>query len=189
METITSTSGRIITFRPPKLSNIKIMLEFINEIGREDIYVNVNPANLYTFAQEEQFVIETVEKINKHRAVFYLAFDDESLIGTCSLTLQIKRRSHIGVFGITIKKEYREDGIGRSLADFVIKNVIDILKPHSITLKVFAPNNKALNLYKELGFHEYGRLPQGLKYKDAYIDAILMYRKVNEAQSQSEKSS
>lgn len=47
-----------------------------------------------------------------------------------------------------------------------------------IYLGCFANNVVALNLYKELGFMEYSRLPEGIFYKGTYTDSINMFKKI-----------
>lgn len=177
-DTITSKSGKIITLRPPKEGDTQIMLDFINGIGKEDIYVNVNPDDLYTKEQEAVFLKSTLTQIENQTAIYYLAFDQGALIGTCSVHKGNKRRQHTGNFGIIIKKEYRGDGIGSQLAKLVIQQAVEKLKVSMIILKVFQPNELAIKIYENLGFKQYGYLPNGLSYKDGFIDEIMMYKTV-----------
>ena len=55
MYTLTSKSGRTITLRPPQEGDTQIMLDYVNALGREDIYLNVNPDDLYNLIQRLQF--------------------------------------------------------------------------------------------------------------------------------------
>jgi RimJ/RimL family protein N-acetyltransferase len=175
-----SKSGKTITLRPPTLADVQIMLDYINEIGREDIYVNVNPDDLYIYVEEEFFVRDVVVKINLNKCIYYLAFDQNTIIGSCSIFKYDKRRRHLGLFGITLRKDYRNDGIGYQLSQIVINDAIRTLNLRTIILEVFAPNQVAYRLYQKLGFKEYGILPDGLSYKDGFIDGILMYKRVDE---------
>ena len=46
-------------------------------------------------------------------------------------------------------------------------------------LEVIAGNERAISLYKQLGFQEYGILPDNVKYKDgSYADAVWMMKKL-----------
>ncbi|HEX8965557.1 MAG TPA: GNAT family N-acetyltransferase, partial [Patescibacteria group bacterium] len=87
-----------------------------------------------------------------------------------------KRSYHIGIFGITIAKDYREIGIGEVLSRTIIeesKKQIPGLK--ILSLNVFSPNLRAQSLYKKLGFTQYALLPKGVYYKGDYVDEIKMF--------------
>ena len=46
-------------------------------------------------------------------------------------------------------------------------------------LEVIAGNEKAISLYKQLGFEKYGVFPDNVKYKDgSYADAFWMMKKL-----------
>jgi RimJ/RimL family protein N-acetyltransferase len=87
--------------------------------------------------------------------------------------------SHIGNFGLIVAKKYRGEGIGKIIMNAVIEESVKNIKDLKIIiLGVFACNLIAKNLYTKMGFVEYGRLPQGLKYQGSFTDEILMYKKI-----------
>lgn len=46
-------------------------------------------------------------------------------------------------------------------------------------LEVIATNEYAINLYRKLGFEEYGNFPNNMRYSDAtYADALWMMKKL-----------
>ena len=47
-----------------------------------------------------------------------------------------------------------------------------------IDLGVFGNNPVARNLYKKMGFIEYGNLPKGILHKDKLVDHIYMYKEI-----------
>lgn len=58
-----------------------------------------------------------------------------------------KRGEHIGIFGISVDKEYRGEGIGFQLAKTIIDEARGNLNGlKMIILDVFSPNQKAINL-------------------------------------------
>jgi ribosomal protein S18 acetylase RimI-like enzyme len=77
-----------------------------------------------------------------------------------------------------VRKPYRRQGLGRQLAATIIdqaKHYLPQLK--IITLHVFARNAPARALYRQLGFKEYGYLPQGkINADDTTEDGALMYK-------------
>lgn len=176
MHTITSKSGKTILVRSPQESDVQIMLDYINAIGMEDIYVNANPNDLYTFKHEDVFVKTLIKKISTNQQLYYLAFHNQDLIGSVSIEKGSKRSRHLGTFGITLSKEYRSDGIGFKLSQYAIKKAQKKLNIQLITLSSFEKNTPAINMYKKLGFVKYSHLPKGFVYKDGYENEVMMYK-------------
>lgn len=90
-----------------------------------------------------------------------------------------KRLSHTGSFTAMIKKEYRNQGIGKLL----IKELLNWAEQNplieKVSLGVLSTNQRAIELYKSMGFVEEGRKIKEVKFsKDLYVDDILMYKLV-----------
>jgi RimJ/RimL family protein N-acetyltransferase len=94
--------------------------------------------------------------------------------------MQGRRRSyHVGVFGITIAKEFRGEGIGEELAKVTIAEAIQTIPGLTLLrLQMYSPNTVASHLYEKLGFTEYGILPGGVWYRGGYVDEVVMYKKI-----------
>jgi ribosomal protein S18 acetylase RimI-like enzyme len=181
MTSLTSHSGRVITLRSPQEGDETILFDYITKLGQEDTYILVNPAEMVTYTEESDYLKSILKKIAANWQVHYLAFHESRMIGACQITVKGRRKMHVGDFGISLLIDFRGDGIGKQLAQFVLNEAITKMQLKLITLEVFPQNTAAQNLYRSLGFIEYGRLPQGLKYKDNFHDAILMYKNLNEA--------
>lgn len=83
----------------------------------------------------------------------------------------------IGRFGITIVNKYRGKGLGKLLMKLILNEACQNLpKLKIVTLEVFAENQKALKMYKNFGFTQYGRLPKGNQYRGKFVDDVLMYK-------------
>ena len=85
--------------------------------------------------------------------------------------MQPEAASHVGGVGITIAKDYRGEGIGKILMQSLLdeaENYIPQLR--IITLGVYEDNPPALEMYKKLGFQEYGRFPDS--YEKGNIQII-----------------
>ncbi|MFA6361837.1 MAG: GNAT family N-acetyltransferase, partial [Candidatus Shapirobacteria bacterium] len=107
------------------------------------------------------------------------AFVEKEVIGIGDISLGYGATNHVGDFGITVAKKFRGEGIGKKLMELVIQKSIENIKDLKIiTLEVFGNNPIAQNLYKKMGFIEYGRLPGGLKRQGEFVDEILMYKKI-----------
>jgi RimJ/RimL family protein N-acetyltransferase len=89
------------------------------------------------------------------------------------------RLSHTGSIGMMIKKDYRSIGIGKLL----MKGMLDWAGQNpfieKVSLGVFSTNERAIALYKGMGFVEEGRKIKEFKMDtNEYVDDILMYKLV-----------
>ncbi|MBI4009334.1 GNAT family N-acetyltransferase [Candidatus Roizmanbacteria bacterium] len=171
-----SDKGKNIIIRYPTKTDLKAMWEYINTLSKERTYITFQGEKL-TLEEEEKFLKTHLEKISKNQAVLLLVFHEGKLIGNSGIDLKERVEKHIGVFGITIAKGFRGEGIGVKLMELVIseaeKNLPNL---EIITLGVFASNDVAKEMYKKFGFVEYGNLPKGLKLENGYVDHIYMYK-------------
>ncbi len=176
IHTATTKSGKTISFRYPTIDDAEILKNYINKISAEKTFI-LFQGQQKTLDDEVKWLESFIK--NKNEAVIVMTFIEDKLIGLSDIKLGFSAKNHVGSFGITIAKEFRGDGIGKILMELVIEESIKKMKNLKIIdLEVFGKNPIAQNLYKKMGFVEYGRLPKGLKRRGKFDDAILMYRKV-----------
>lgn len=85
------------------------------------------------------------------------------------------------VWSVFVKPEYQGKGIGRKLMEEVIYEAKKMKGLESILIGVSSNNPKAISLYRNLGFIEYGREPNCLKHGWKYVDEILMHMPVEKS--------
>ena len=84
------------------------------------------------------------------------------------------KTKHRAEFGISVEKAYWGLGIGRELAEACIE-CAKIAGYEQLELDVVSDNAAALNLYKSLGFVEYGRNPKGFRSRmTGWQELVLM---------------
>ena len=89
------------------------------------------------------------------------------------------RSSHIANAGFIVAPSHRCKGLGHFLGETMLSLANAQGYRGVIFNLVFAENRHALNLWRELGFKEIGRIPGAVRKDDgAYQDAIIMFRKV-----------
>lgn len=171
-------SDKTISFRYPTIDDTEILMNYINKISLEKSFITFQGEQT-TFEDEKKWLESKLEAIQNKKCVFILAFIENKLVGNTDINSGVFFAKHVGDFGITIDIDYRGNGIGELLMDLVIKESIkniDGLK--IIKLGVFSDNLIGQNLYKKMGFIEYGRLPEGAKHADNFVDEIFMYKKI-----------
>jgi RimJ/RimL family protein N-acetyltransferase len=173
-----SKNGRNLIIRYPKFTDAPAMMTYINKISVEYTYINMQ-GEQKTLDEEQEMLNDFLKAIKENKAVMLLAFVEENLIGISELKAQRGASSHEGTIGISIASDYRGEGIGKLLLQKVIDEVmINMPQIRIMTLGVFADNSVGIELYKKLGFVEYGRLPEGFLRKGEYTDHVYMYKKV-----------
>ena len=128
-----------------------------------------------TLKEEVAWFKEVYSKVLDGNMVMQVAEADGAVIGLCSVARQRpgSELDHTGILGIAVKKAYRGQGIGHALIESTLKRCKGAFE--QVTLEVFDSNVNAQDLYKKMGFREYGRLPKAIKRGRRYIDAKLMY--------------
>jgi RimJ/RimL family protein N-acetyltransferase len=74
-----------------------------------------------------------------------------------------KKTSHTGEFGVSIHPHFQGCGIGRILIELLLSWAKENRQIEKVYLSVLHTNQKAIRLYKSLGFMEEGRLIKAVK--------------------------
>lgn len=167
-----------IVVRYPQEGDAMVMCDYINILSKEKTYITWQGEKL-KLEDEEKYLVKQLKNIKNKETAQLLLFVNNGLAGISSIDLGSKVHSHIGTFGISISKEHRGKGLGRLLMKLVLEEALkNLTKLKIITLEVFAENEKAIEMYKDFGFIEYGKLPKGNKYKGRLVDDVLMFKNV-----------
>ena len=120
---------------------------------------------------------EGIDKyLRRNPGTSFVAIVDGKIAGTAGIEsvgekYKVKHRAE---FGIGILKEYWGLGLGKALTKACIQCAIDA-GYEQLELNVIAENERALSLYRSLGFIEYGRNPRGFNSKiSGYQELVYM---------------
>lgn len=172
--------GEEYVIRYPKPGDAPAMLKYINTISKERTFICFQGEQL-TLVEEEKVLIKQLEQIGKHEGVTLFVVAEGKIVGISQIEMKDKAAKHEGVFGISLFKEYRGEGIGKKLTQMVLeeaeKHIPQLL---IVTLGVFGNNRLAMEMYKKFGFVESGRLPKGVLHRDEYVDHVYMFKKLKD---------
>jgi len=175
LRTFHARDGRQVILRAPKWEDLDDMLEFINSLVEEEAMIIINQKQ--TYEQETDWLARTLVNLEKDKHMMVVAEVDGKMVGNSNLEPRFGRWKHIGNLGIAIKEGYREVGIGPEMM-----KELESYAPHlgieTIYLDVFANNDRARHVYRKLGYNEVGSLPRGIKYRDEYVDSIMMAKEL-----------
>lgn len=164
-----------IEIRPPKPSDAKSLMEYINELVEEKVYIL--KCNKATLKEEKEWLNKNLKEIKKNKTVFLVALKDKKVIAGTEISQKKEKAGHVGKFGISILKDFRGKGLGKKLIDLIIELAKEKLKGlELITLEVFVKNRPAVKLYRKFGFKRVAKLRKTIKFEGNYYDEYIMHR-------------
>ncbi len=170
--------GLDFVIKYPQLSDANELHRYINELSKEKTFVSFQGEEI-SLEDEIEYVKSSLKKIEDKKSVQLVVKSQGKIVGVSGIDSKSRVNSHVGVFGISVTKDFRGRGIGKKLIESVLKETeTNLTHLKIIHLECFASNETACNLYKSVGFKEYGKLPKGIQYKNEFIDEILMYKEI-----------
>lgn len=157
-----------LSFRLGELSDEKYLIEWL-----------LQPGVLDGFPLCDLREVEDAARIwisyAKQKALL-TALWDGAPCGIANLYLQpVKKFSHHSLFAIIVDEKHRGKGVGEKLLRELLKMAKEEFHLEFVHLEVYR-GNPALNLYKRLGFSQYGIHRKFMKENGRYKDKILMQK-------------
>lgn len=157
--TVTLKDGRPCTLRNAEEQDTQAILNnFILTHGQTDFLTTYPEETQFTTDQEKDFLCQRAESA---REILIAAEIGGVITGTAGIgtVRNAEKTKHRAAFGIAIDKAWWGLGIGRALTEACIE-CARTAGYTQLELEVVAYNEKALSLYKSVGFVEYGRNPK-----------------------------
>jgi RimJ/RimL family protein N-acetyltransferase len=157
---ITLKNGNEAWLRNGNAPDGNAVFDIFNTTHAETDYLLSYPdENCFDPEQEAHFLEEKTRSPNE---IEIIAFIDGKIagiagIGAVGTKYKVKHRAE---FGISILKEYWGLGLGRALTEACIQCARDAGYVQ-MELNVVSENKRAISLYQNLGFAEFGRNPKG----------------------------
>ena len=175
----TDPTGQEFLIRTPRGEDAAAMLAYIGPVAGETEFFIVEPDEFPAEDEERKWIQDHLDHPGK---LLLLAEASGTIIGSLSFENgRYRRIAHRGSFGIGVRKEWRGRGVGtallRTLLEWAEANPII----EKVGLEVFATNERAIRLYKKLGFVEQGFGGKEVKRGPGeYVDVVWMYRFVKQ---------
>jgi L-phenylalanine/L-methionine N-acetyltransferase len=150
----------------------------VNEIRRmRGVMENMLGMPSERIKKSEDFI--TNMDANSHEFVAAVRDDDgnEKVIGCAGLQVYASPRlRHSGGIGIMIHKDYQGNGAGQKLMEALIDLADNWLMLVRVELTVYTDNERAINLYKKMGFESEGIKRKAAIREGKYADEYMMAR-------------
>lgn len=164
-------TGEELIIRKAYHEDVEELLNCINRCGKETNFLRFGEEGIGISIEEYKKQIENFTNKN----FMLVAIIEGVIVGSCSLrTIENRLRvAHRSSIGISILQDYSGKGIGKCCFDFLIEEA----KKNNITkleLEVRADNERAINLYKKMGFEIEGKLRNSIYIDGEYLDSYIM---------------
>jgi len=167
-------NGNRIILRHLKKSDKDGVWKNFNEVLEEGIYLPVFTPVISAIEKDSWY-----ENIKREKELCIVAENPVlkpsfNIIGQCEISnLEWEAASHVGRLGIIVAKKYRDMGIGFNLIDVAIRESKKLNNKEKIILSCFSSNERAIHLYKKLGFQVVGARKKQFYMISTYYDEIL----------------
>jgi RimJ/RimL family protein N-acetyltransferase len=165
-----------VIIRGIQLSDAPAVLAIQHEVVSEgEFLIPLSKEFNKTLEQQIEWIQKLIE--NERETLLVAQVNGEVVGWIVFLSNNRIRLLHTGSIGLMIKKEYRNMGIGKLLIKELLSWAEENPLIEKVCLGVFSTNERAIALYKNMGFVEEGRKIKEFKFNDnEYVDDILMYK-------------
>ena len=168
-EEVPLRDGRHVSIRPGTISDAEAILDNINLVCKEEVYILMDEV-AWDLQREEEWLSD----FDGDRNALFVAADGETIVGQvdCHGGRHSKDR-HTGLIGIVIREGWREAGLGRTL----MSRILEWMRSRGFKkalLSVFSTNRRARRLYESLGFREEGVRSRMYVIRGEYVDDVTM---------------
>lgn len=160
---------------PVNPEDYKQYTEWLNDY---EICVNLTIYQMNISIEKEKQFLDMISKSDDQHVYAIVDLEKDVLIGNCGLH-DIDYENGTALFGIFIgDKSYWGKGYGKEATRLIIDYAFNILNLDNVMLKVYSFNRRAFELYKKIGFKEFGRLREcrffaGEKYDEILMDIVM----------------
>lgn len=171
-------SGRTVILRNAEVSDGEALIRYLRKTTEETPFLLRDPEEVsFTPEQEAAFIQRCLDD---DRGLMLVATVDEELAGSCSMMCAgpFRRSRHRCEVAIALYRKFCGAGIGEMMMRAVLEAAGNAGYEQA-ELEVMAENDRAMALYRKLGFEPFGRFPHNMKYQDgSYADAIWMMKQL-----------
>ena len=172
MKNIVLKNGEKAILRKANTEDAQQMLNYMDTIASESDFLTFEEGELKLTLKKQKAIIENNRMDSK---LFIIVIVEDKIVGNLSFSAGHRIRSrHAGEFGITVLKEYWNNGVASEMIDFMIEWAKEKKIIRKINLRVRTDNPRAIHLYSKFGFKCEGILTRNFYIKEVFYDSMEM---------------
>ncbi|HUT80313.1 MAG TPA: GNAT family protein [Candidatus Bathyarchaeia archaeon] len=165
--------GNLVRLRSLELTDLDPMMEHWNDLDFRQFCGRATPDS----REDREEFIRNSWKLRQEGKIYIFAIEEKNtkkFLGQTNLNVinKIARSADLGIF--IFNKEEWNKGFGSDAMKILLKFGFDNLNLHRIELSVYPYNERAIHVYKKIGFTIYGRKRHSRFMNGQFQDEILM---------------
>ena len=171
---VTIKNGKECILRSPGPEDAEAVLAHLRQASTETDFMIRYPEEItMTVKEEEEFLIKSRDDSKSLMLVAEVGGNIIADGGFHSIMDMAEKYSHRVSFGIAVKKEFWNMGIGKMIVTELIKYA-EKSGYEQMELEVDCSNDQAVRLYEKLGFRIYGTRERSFKFKDGTYSSFYL---------------
>jgi len=152
------------------------VLDLLRELAHEPVFTVYEPDEMIRSLETERASIATYRE--EPGRLMLVAEVGGELVGQLTFRAgKYRRIAHAGEMGMSVRANWRGRGVGRALLTCLIEWASVHPRVEKINLRVFASNERAIALYRSMGFVEEGRRAGEIRiHSGLRVDDLTMAR-------------
>lgn len=169
-----------VIIRKAESRDARKMIEYMHEILSDKTVCLPLYDDEFQISDDKE--IEIIERYyNSNTDVFFVVEHNEEIIGILNSNSNSRKATvHDISFGMSIKNEYRNKGIGSKLLNSFINWAKEKPYLYAINLTVWKENVNAIKLYEKFGFHKCGERKFSTYKNNKYHSIFTMELEIQE---------
>ena len=167
-------NGKNLLIRNARKEDAAEVINYLNVVGGESDNLLFGANEFHMTVEQEEKYIESLE--NSPTSILLVGIVEGKIICVGNISAPKRKRiAHQGDIAMSVSKEFWGLGAGTHLMTALIDFAKSTGKLEILHLMVRADNERAIALYKKMGFQEIGMYPKYTQINGIYFDDILMY--------------
>lgn len=173
MNLIHLKSGETVALREAVKEDAPELVIYLKKISGESDFLTFGYGELSISISDEEALLE--DSRNAFNKIMIVALVGDKVIGNLHFAGGTRARiRHTGEFGVSVLKDYWNQGIGYAMVQELIQWAKASYIIRKINLRVRSDNKRAIHMYEKLGFVKEGLITREFLISGQFYDSIHM---------------